>query len=120
MNIYKTKEFYKGFCADDTCQCTYCQNYIKQIKLAYPEVADYLQTIGVNIERPYEIFSLEPESGYLDYIAALYIVMGTKEDFRDKFINGVSISIEESHPAMTIIEEHFVISICPIKLKWLY
>jgi len=120
MDIEKTKELYKKTMPDDICQCDYCKNYVKQIKLTYPGVAEFLNSIGIDIEKPFETLPLEPRSGYLDYIAAQYIVMGTEEEFRKKMVDGVSVEIEVCHPSTAITEEHFVISIFPIRLKWLY
>lgn len=119
MDIEKTKEFYKNTSPSDICPCNFCKNYVKQIKSAYPRVAALLNSIGVDMEKPYETMPLEPENGYLDYIAAQYIVLGTKEEFQGKTIDGVAVEIDDCHPDTAIAEEHFVISIYPIRLKWL-
>lgn len=105
MDIEKTKELYRNTTPDDICQCDYCKNYVKQIKSTYPKVAEFLSTIGVDIEKPFETLPIEPESGYLDYIAAQYIVMGTAEEFRKKMIDEVSIEIDDCHPTTAITEE---------------
>lgn len=119
MDIEKTKELYQRTGPSDLCSCDYCKNYVKQIKAAYPGVAAFLSILGVDIEKPFETMPLEPENGYLDYIAAQYIVLGAREDFQRKQIDGVTVEIDDCHPDTTITEEHFVISISPIRLKWL-
>ena len=58
MNIEKTKEFYKQIKVDDLCNCVYCQNYVRRIKLSYPSLADYLNHLGVDIAKPFETMEL--------------------------------------------------------------
>ncbi len=105
---------------EEICQCDFCKNYVRQIKFTYPQVARFLNSLGVDIEKPFETIPLEPENGYLDYLAAQYIAMGTKKDFQGRKIDGVNVEIETCHPSTDIPEEHFIISIFPIRLKWLF
>lgn len=119
MDIRKTKDFYEALTPDHICQCSYCQNYIKEIKRSYPLVADYLQSIGVDIEKPFETMPLEPdEEGYIEYIGAQYIVLGSKDDFKKTMISNVRVDITESHPSTGIKDEHFVIELFSVRLRW--
>jgi len=52
------------------------------------------------------------------FIAVQYIVMGNAADFKSEDVNGVHIGIADSHPMTDIDEEHYVIEISPIRLKW--
>jgi hypothetical protein len=56
MDIERTKAYYAEIKREDICACDYCQNLIDEIKQAYPNVAQYLLSLGVNIERPFEVF----------------------------------------------------------------
>ncbi len=47
MNAEKTRAFYSKLSSQDICGCAYCQNYIRQIRAAYPAAADYLSYLGV-------------------------------------------------------------------------
>lgn len=119
MNFERTKEFYSSYSLKNTCQCAYCQNYIKEIRSAYPLVAEYLEKLGINIERPFETLPLEPdEYGNIEYLCGQYIVLGNKNGFIEKNIDGVNIEISKCHPSTNIKESHFVIEIYPIHLKW--
>lgn len=119
MNIKKTQEYYKQLGHNDMCSCAYCQNYIKRIKDEYPAIAEHLQGLGIDIEKPFEAMPLEPDSdGYIEYIAAQYIVLGERTGFEKATVNSVNIDIAGSHPSSRIIEPHFVIEIYPIRLKW--
>ena len=74
--------------------------------------------MGVDIEKPFETMPLDPYEGIVEYIAVQYIVMGNHSDFKAAVVSGVDIGIADSHPVTGIEEEHFVIEISPIKLKW--
>ena len=81
--------------------------------------SDYLLSLGVDIEKPLETIPLEPdEKGNIEYLSAQYIVLGRSEDFVKTTIDSVTVDITKSHPE-TQIEEHFVIEIYPIELKWI-
>lgn len=116
----KTREYYSKVLNSDLCHCAYCQNYIQEIKLAYPDVDRYLESIGVDIEKPFETMPLDPdENGHIVYIAALYIVMGSPDGFETLSIKEVEVRIAQSYPSTNSIgEEHFVIELSPITLNW--
>ena len=105
LNIEKTKSFYKKIKSDDLCNCAYCQNYFREIKASYTTLT--------------ESMPLEPdESGYIEYICAQYIVCGTPDDFMKETVGSVEVDIAESHPSTAIEENHFLIEVYPIRLKW--
>ena len=62
------------------CDCSYCRNYRLQIKSAVLNVAIYLDSWGIDIEKPLETSPLEPdENGMLEYCCCQYIVLGNCE-----------------------------------------
>ena len=118
MNHIKTKNYYRTVHAEDICSCEYCRNYCKEIKGAYPVLSAYLAGLGIDIEKPFEAFPLEPYEGAIEYAAVQYIVMGNGCDFEALDVSGVHICLAASHPVTNINEEHFVLEIAPVKLKW--
>ena len=119
MDAEKTRAFYSRLDSQDVCDCAYCQNYIRQIRAAYPAVADYLSRLGVDMEKPLETMPLEPdEAGELEYAGPQYIVCGTPEGFAETQIGSVHVGIATSHPSTGLEEPNFVIELYPIKLKW--
>ena len=118
MSIEDTKLFYEQTASSDLCQCSYCRNYMKEIKKTYPFVAEYLEKLGINVEKPFETMPLEPdENGYIEYVAQ-YIVMGDSGDFHKTVISDVTIDFAQSSPSTTVNEPHFVIELYPVILKW--
>ncbi len=120
MDIEKTKQYYNNLTNADICDCKYCQNYVREVKAAYPELTDHLREIGVDIEKPFEAIPIGPADGVMYYSGAQYVVMGTGNDFRETSVGDVCIFITDSHPMTGIEEEHFVIEISPIYLnRWI-
>lgn len=122
MNIdtQKTKKYYNSITKNDLCDCNYCKNYYLQIKSAYPLVADYLASMGVDIEKPFEISPLEPDgNGILEYYSCQYIVLGCCQTAYFHKINEVEFRIAISYPSTYMEEEHFVLEFSPIRLKWM-
>lgn len=119
MDFDRTKWFYNQMNGNDLCYCAYCQNYIREVKSAYPKLSEYLSCLGVDIEKPFENTPLEPdESGYLEYSSSQYIVFGTPDDFMKATVGSVTVDIAKVHPSTTIKEPHFVIEIYNVRLKW--
>ena len=66
MDVRKTKHYYDVSAGDQVCTCDYCRNYVKEIRHAYPELSEYLETMGIDIEKPFETMPIEPdESGHI-------------------------------------------------------
>lgn len=120
MNIEKTQKYYQKLDEKELCQCSYCLNYYQEIKTSYPKLAQYLDTLGVDIEKPFETMPLEVyEEEFIDYISAQYIILGNKQDFDVTRIEDTKIYLATHHPSTEISKEHFVIEVSPIRLKWM-
>ena len=44
----------------DHCTCGYCKNYYDTMESTYPEVCEFLDQFGVNIQGPSELMPFEP------------------------------------------------------------
>ena len=118
MDIEKTRKYYDGLTDADICDCAYCRNYVKEIKAAYPELAAYLAQLGVDIEKPFETIPIEPANGTMFYSGVQYVVLGNASHFKETSIGDAQVFVTDSHPMTNISEEHFVIEITPITLRW--
>ena len=119
VDIAKTKSYYNSIIETSMCDCAYCRNYRLQVKSAFPKVAEYLYSLGIDIEKPFETSPLEPdENGMLDYCCCQYIVFGTCEPSYYHKIDDVEIRIATSYPDTGLEEEHFVLELYPIRLKF--
>ena len=118
MSVEKTRQYYERLTDADICNCVYCQNYIKEIKNAYPDLAAFLEQLGVDIEKPFETIPVEPIDGMMFYSGVQYVILGTADRFKETSIGSVRVFVADSHPMTDITEDHFVIEVAPIYLKW--
>lgn len=119
VNIDQTRDYYRLLDSESQFDCNYCINYRLQIKTAYPDLAAYLNTLGVDIEKPYETSPLEPdENGFLEYCCCQYIVFGSCPSDYHHQINDVVFRLAASYPGTGIEQEHFVLEFYPIQLRW--
>lgn len=116
MTVDKTRGFYKDF--DNICGCAYCKNYIKEIRKAYPDLEEYLDKLGIDIEKPFETMPGEPESGFIEYFGVEYLVIGDKKDFSKTKLGEIAIDLAKSFPDPGLDCKYYVIEVGPIKLKW--
>lgn len=118
MDIEKTNKYYSKIKREDICDCDYCQNYIDEIKSAYPTVSEYLMTLGVDIEKPFEVMlPFEPANGFMKYYAVQYLVVGNSDGFNETQIDDVSVYSADIHPDAAYKGEYFVIEAGPFKIK---
>ena len=113
-----TREYYDSLREEDICDCIYCRNYIRKIRSSYPLLSSYLDSLDIDIEKPYETVPLEPYEGKIVYAGVMYMVMGDPKEFRKVSIEGVNIDITDSYPYTDMKEEHYVIELDEISLDW--
>ena len=115
MDIEKTREYYLIYNRKDTCQCEYCQNLIDEIRAAYPELALFLDSIGVDIERPFEAsMPYEYKKRIWNFTYVQYLVVGNTDGFQETKIKDITVGICTCHPSATYNEEHFIIEFGPV------
>ena len=119
VDIAKTKAHYNSITETSLCDCAYCCNYRLQVKLAFPKVAEYLYSLGIDIEKPFETSPLEPdEKNMLEYCCCQYIAFGKCDPEYSYKVDNVEFRIATSYPHTGIEEEHFVLELFPIWLKY--
>ena len=119
VDIANTKAYYNSITETSLCECAYCRNYRLQVKSAFPKVAEYLYSFGIDIEKPFETSPLEPdEKGMLEYCCCQYIAFGTYNTEYHCRIDNVEFRIATSYPSTGIEQEHFVIELYPVHLKF--
>ncbi len=120
VDIAKTKSYYNSIAETSLCDCAYCRNYRLQVKGAFPKVAEYLYSFGIDIEKPLETSPFEPdENGMLEYCGCQYITFGKCNPEYHHTVDDVEFRIATSYPSTGIEQEHFVIELFPVKLKYI-
>lgn len=119
VDVAKTTEYYHSIAELSMCDCAYCRSYRSQVKSAYPEVAEHLNTFGIDIEKPFETSPLTPdEMGILEYCCCQYIAFGKCDPEYHCKVGNVEFRIATSYPSTGIQHPHFLIELFPIKLKY--
>ena len=119
VDIAKTKAYYNSIIETSMCDCAYCRNYRLQVKSAFPKVAEYLYSFGIDIEKPLETSPFEPdENGMLEYCGCQYIAFGNCNPEYHHTVDDVEFRIATSYPSTGIEQEHFVLELYPVQLKF--
>ena len=115
IDIGKTKEYYNSLSSGLLCDCDYSKLYYAKSRKEFCELALWLDKYGVDIEKPFEVISLEPDdNGMLDYIGVQYIVFGNFKNDNSYYVGDFNIKIADSHPNTGISDEHFVLEVIPM------
>ena len=119
IDVSATRDYYNSITDSTLCDCGYCRNYRLQVKSALPEVTAYLDSLGIDIEKPFETSPLEPdENGMLEYCGCQYIVFGSCDPEYHHRNGDVEFRIATSYPSTGIEQEHFVLELFPVQLKF--
>ena len=119
VDVSATRDYYNSITDSALCSCGYCRNYRLQIKSVLPEVTTYLDSLGIDIEKPFETSPLEPdENEMLEYCGCQYIVFGNCNPAYHHRIGDVGFRIATSYPSTGIEQEHFVLELFPVQLKF--
>lgn len=115
INKEKNKIYYSKDL--ELCDCDYCKNYYKKIKNTYKEVSKYLENLGIDIEKPFELSYSKTSDKNMEYISCQYIVFGYVDENFNQKIKDVKFQKTNFHPTTNIKEEHFVLEFGPIYLS---
>ena len=115
MDTEKTRAYYASLKEEDLCQCDDCRFYRKRIRSSYPLLAQYFDSIGVDIKKPHETSPVPSGDGNVrNYWLPQYAMIGSKEDFAETRIGDLTLQITDSYPPVDTEEECFVIEIAPL------
>ncbi len=105
----KNQEYYQSE-KSLPCECSGCQNFICQIKGLYPKLAEYFESLGIDILRPYELHYVDIDDNTIQYLLCQYLVFGTCEDGFSKNIDGIILEKNSGfYPPVRIDDAYFVI-----------
>lgn len=115
VNMSKTQAYYLSE-KSEPCKCGDCQNYIHQIKQKYPNIANYLASMNIDVLRPFELMSTELNDNEIEYSLCQYVVYGNCEEDYSIWIDNVQFGKSACHPSTNIVEEHFILEFGPLVL----
>lgn len=116
INLEMTKQLYNNFPKDWICQCENCKLFYSNVKDSFVELANWLKQYNIEIDKPFELSSIELDDGTIEYLEAQYVVIGTCEDDFSVCVGDIEISPTHIHPSTNINEKHFVLGASSIFL----
>lgn len=116
VDYNNNKEYYNDYVP---CACELCEHYYRHIKNCYPKIDAYLQSMGVDILKPFELTPYELGELHEIYYQCQYIIFGECEDEFEAEIDGIKFFKNiDSHPSDNhITKEHFVLEFGMITLE---
>lgn len=118
IDYKRNEDYYKDYVP---CDCELCQNYYRHIANCYPKVVEYLDSMGVDVLKPFELVPIEyEEKKMIEYIGCQYIVFGECDNHFKKNIDDIRFYNNiDTHPSDEHIKDkHFIIEFGPIVLEW--
>ena len=103
VNIQKTTEYYK---TAKHCDCDVCRYFCSHIRALRPDIAAYLDTLGVDIEKPFELVWLENLVGKEEQVAQEFQLHYDQE--KGEFSGGTETKVKERILHRDGIEEAYV------------
>ena len=120
IDVEQTKEYYKSH---SLCGCPCCRNYYAQVKDRFPLLDEFLLDLGVSVDRPDEMGSVELDNE-IQYLFASYTVCGKILEL-DKY----EIDLSDGGLFLNIVigdyfvpneqkTDYFVVAVYNIVLPW--
>ena len=112
VDVEKTKAYYSAFREEDLCDCEGCRYYRAHVRQAFPIIADYFDSLGMDIEKPFSVsyVEMEKESKML-YMACCYVAFGDCGlDFR-QMIDGAVLTRAGACPDSGVEDAHIELAI---------
>ena len=136
VDVEKTRAFYKSSFATtpkQDCRCEGCQNFDAAILQAPPSVLDFLKSLGIDPQKPCEVFGLfdEPDEDKTYLYGGWYHVVGRmikrEEDpqrlYKPEESFDVSVGFTDERGSMGFIKKGFPAPILELsvsmRLPWL-
>ena len=112
VDAEKTRAFYRALREEELCDCEGCQYYRAHVRQAFPKIADYFDSLGMDIAKPFHVsyVELEKENKML-YMACCYVAFGECGlDFR-QMIDGAVLTRAGACPDSGVEDAHIELAI---------
>ncbi|MBQ4644307.1 MAG: hypothetical protein IJB72_00935 [Clostridia bacterium] len=120
VDIERTREYYN---THSVCDCPCCRNFYAQAEKTFPKLKEFLDSFGVDITKPDEIWSVETDN-CIDYLNVDYTVCGViinSSEYEIDIYDNLFLSIVVSDGFVSPNEQsgpYFTLSVTQIKLPW--
>ncbi len=118
IDTEKTRRYYAEENEEDYCDCDSCKHYRARIAKEFPGIAEYLETLGIDISKPLRLSYIRTEDGMIMYFDCLYAAFGNGDLAWRKDIGDVEIIPALLFPDPGVEEPFVVIQISQIRLPF--
>lgn len=119
VDLEKTKAYYACVRQEDLCDCPGCWNYRQRVKGAYPQMARYLETLGIDIEKPFHVSYVESrEPHQMLYLSCCYVAFGESGFGFSRQVDGLEFTRAGACPDSGVEEPHLELQIPELTLPF--
>ena len=72
VDIEKTKHYYDNY--DDVCDCNACKYYTENVAEKFPNLKDFLESIGADITKPFDTSWINDDN-HIIYLSVQYVIL---------------------------------------------
>ena len=119
IDIEKTKAYYSALREEDLCDCEGCRYYRAHVRQAFPKIAEYFDSLGMDIEKPFSVsyVEMEKESKML-YMACCYVAFGDCGLDFSQTIDGAVLTRAGACPDSGVEEPHIELQIIELEMPY--
>ena len=112
IDIEKTKAYYSALREEELCDCEGCQYYRAHVRHAFPIIADYFDSLGMDIAKPFHVSYVElKKENKMLYIACCYVAFGDCGLDFSQTIDGMVLTRAGACPDSGVEEPHIELEI---------
>ena len=117
VDVEKTKAYYSALREEDLCDCEGCRYYRANVRQAFPKIADYLDSLGMDIAKPFHVsyVELEKENKML-YNACCYVAFGECGLDFSQTVDGAVLTRAGACPDSGVEEPHIELEIIELEM----
>ena len=119
IDIEKTKAYYSALREEELCDCEGCRYYRAHVRQAFPKIADYFDSLGMDIEKPFSVSYVEIEKeNKILYMACCYVAFGDCGLDFSQTIDGAVLTRAGACPDSGVEEPHIELQIIELEMPY--
>lgn len=119
IDIEKTKAYYSALREEDLCDCEGCRYYRAHVRHAFPIIADYFDSLGMDIAKPFHVSYVElKKENKMLYMACCYVAFGDCGLDFSQTIDGMVLTRAGACPDSGVEEPHIELEIEELTMRY--
>ena len=119
VDVEKTKAYYSVLREEDLCDCEGCRYYRAHVRHVFPIIADYFDSLGMDIAKPFHVSYVElKKENKMLYIACCYVAFGDCGLDFSQTIDGMVLTRAGACPDSGVEEPHIELEIEELTMRY--